>query len=158
MNTLNKELKGKAVDLGLCTEWTEKWTEKTKDELCRMYILGIDFCIKHSYPNNDYMKKNFDGVMQKHGIHVSEEIHDKNVRIAVYNGKCKGVASFDNFSVGRIYLRHDSDLIVKASGYSKVFISTYDNTKLKVECSENAKVYVYRKGGIVEYSGNVRIR
>ncbi len=155
---ISDELKSKAVTLGLCTEWTEGWGRPDKDELCIKYIKGIDFAIENDYPSLEYMKDNFDGIMQKHGIHVSEELHLQNPSMVIANGNCFGSIYFDSYMVGRMYVRHDSNLSVVASGNAKVFISMYDQSKVNVICSENAKVYVYQHGGYVEYKGNVLVR
>lgn len=155
---ISEELKSKAISLGLCAEWTKDWGMPDKDELCDKYIRGIDFAIEHDYPSLDYMKANFDGIMQKHGIYVSEELHLLNPSMVIANGKCYGAVYFDCYTVGRLYVRHNSDLSIIASGNSKVFISMYDQCRMNVICRENAKVYVYRHGGYIEYEGEVRIR
>lgn len=155
---ISEELKDKAVSLGLCTEWTNGWGNPDKDELCDKYVRGIDFAIKHNYPSLDEMKSNFDGIMQKHGIYVSEDISLLNPSMVIANGGCTGEVYYDRFSVGRMYVRHDSNLTVTVTGNAKVFISLYDLTKINIICKEGAKVYVYRYGGSLEYEGNVCIR
>lgn len=155
---ISKELKNKAVKLGLCTEWTNEWGNPTKDELVYKYVRGIDFCIRHNYPSCEYMKKNFDGIMQKHGVFVDEEINLKNARIVIANGKTCGKIVYDSYSVGTLYVRHDSDLTIEVSDNAFVTIETYDNCKVSVSQKGNAKVFVYRYGGDIQTSGKVVVK
>lgn len=155
---ISEDLKNQAISLGLCQEWTDEWGTPDKDELCDKYVRGIDFAIEHNYPSLEEMKANFDGVMQKHGIYVSENIDLVNPPLVIANGSCTGHACYDKFSVGRMYVRHDSVVTVYAGGSAKVFISLYDSAKLKVLCEDTAKVYVYKYGGVVECEGNVYVR
>lgn len=155
---ISKELKNEAVGLGLCTEWTKEWGNPTKDELVDKYVRGIDFCIEHNYPSCEYMKKHFDGIMQKHGVFVDDEIDLKNIRIVIANGKTSGAIVCDSYSVGTIYARHDSDLTIEASGNAFVTIETYDNCKVSVFQRDKAKVFVYNHGGNIQTSGKVVVK
>lgn len=157
-NTISEQLKSKAVNLGLCEEWTNNWGTPDEDELAEKYIRGIDFAIKHDFPSASFMKKHFNGVIQRHGIYVDENINLNNPNMTITNGTCNGIIQFDKFATGRLYIRHDSDITVKVSGLSKIFISTYDNCKLNIDCTDEAIVYVYKHGGNITYSGNVLIR
>ena len=154
---ISSELKEKAISLGLCTEWTNEWNNEDKDSLCEKYIRGIDFCIEHDYPSIKYMSDNFDGVMQKHGIFVDNCIDEINLRKAVLNGISFGRIVYDKFSVGKIYLRHNSVLDLWVKDSAKVFISIYDNTILNAHCSDFSKLYVYNFGGKVNYDKSENI-
>ena len=59
-NKLSEELKSQAIGLGLCEQWTNSWGNPSEQELINKFLHGIDFCIKHDYPTNEYIKKNFD--------------------------------------------------------------------------------------------------
>lgn len=158
MDRLNTELKNRAVSLGLCAMWTKEWTEKDKDELCEMYKRGIDFCIEHDYPKNEYMKFHFNGVMQKHGIYVDDEIHTRSEKTCIFNGNCKGEVSYDKFDVGTIYVRHNSSITIIAEGNSKIFVEVYDKAKVVIIQKDEAKVFVYKKGGEITSVGRVVVR
>lgn len=155
---ISKELKKEAINLGICTEWTEKWGNPTKDELVDKYVRGIDFCIKHNYPSCEYMKKHFDGVMQKHGVFVDENIDLQNTRIVIANGKTSGKIVYDSYSVGTLYVRHDSDLAIEVSGHAFVAIETYDDCNISVFQRDEAKVFVYNHGGNIQTSGKVVVK
>lgn len=155
---ISEELKSQAISCGLCSPWQSEWGEPSKDELVEKYVRGIDFAIEHNFPSLEYMVRNFDDCMNKHGVYVSQELSLKNPRITVANGSCTGDLLFNEFAVGRVYVRHNSDLTIHVSGMAKVFISLYDNCKIKVVQDGMAKVYIYKRGGSVDYVGEVLIR
>jgi len=157
MGDISNELKEKAISLGLCEEWTNEWDEEDKDTLCEKYVKGIDFCIMHNYPSLKYMKDNFDGIMQNHGVFVDDNGMKKNLPKAVINGLSIMNMLYDKFSVGTVYLRHDSALNIIAKDNAKVFIFTYDNCILNIKCSDSAIVYVYNHGGSINYDINENI-
>ena len=157
MENVSKELKEKAIALGLCEEWTNGWQNEDKDTLCEKYVKGIDFCIMHNYPSTQYMKDNFDGIMQNHGVFVDGKGTINNLLKAVVNGLSIMDMSYDKFSVGTIYLRHNSALNIIAKDNAKVFIFTYDNCILNIKCSDSAIVYIYNHGGSIKYDINENI-
>lgn len=157
MGDISNELKEKAISLGLCEEWTNEWDKEDKDTLCEKYVKGIDFCIMHNYPSLKYMKDNFDGIMQNHGVFVDDNGMKKNLPKAVINGLSIMNMLYDKFSVGTVYLRHDSALNIIAKDNAKVFIFTYDNCILNIKCSDSAIVYVYNHGGSINYDINENI-
>ncbi len=155
LTLVSEELKSKAVSEGLCNQWTSEWNNETIDSLCDKYIKGIDFCIEHDYPSNEYIKKNFDGVMQKHGIYVDDIFDKENIKKCVVNGMSAGKLIYDKFNIGRIYLRHNSFLSISAKDSSKIFISVYDNSNLEItECSDYAKIYISKYGGNIKFNTN----
>ncbi len=155
---ISKELKKEAVSLGLCTEWTNEWRNSTKDELVDKYIRGIDFCIEHNYPSCEYMKKHFQGVMQKHGVFVDDDVELENPKIMIANGKTSGWLIYNSYSVGTIYVRHDSNLTIEASENAILAIETYDNCNISIFQRDKAKVFVYNHGGNIQTAGKVIVK
>lgn len=164
MNTeeLSKMLKGQAVSLGLCKEWTEGWGMPGQQELIDKFLHGIDFCIKHDWPNVDFIKRNFDtNILHENNIFADENVHLRNENgIIVLNGKCTGMVMEGGFSVCDIYVRHDSDVIIDCNGLSKVFVNIYNKSHVKVIQSDAASAYVYLHGDecVAETNGDVMIR
>ena len=153
---ISDELKNKAIANGLCEQWTNEWSnEETLDSLCEKYVKGIDFCIDNDYPSCQYMKEHFDGVMQKHGIYVSDMFKLRDIKKLIINGVSIGEVTYDKFNVGRIYLRHSSFLKLSVKDCAKVFISTYDSVNLDVtDCDIDAKLYISNHGGTIKYDKN----
>ena len=55
MNKLNEEIMSGAKACGICEEWYNMMKDADKDGLLDMYKRGIDFVIKHSFPENSYL-------------------------------------------------------------------------------------------------------
>ena len=55
MNKLNEEIMSVAKACGICEEWYNMMKDADKDGLLDMYKRGIDFVIKHSFPENSYL-------------------------------------------------------------------------------------------------------
>lgn len=157
--SVSDRLKAEAIKLGLCNQWQSEWGNPTKDELCEKYIRGLDFCIKHDFPDLRFMKRHFNGVMQNHGIFVdNNEICLCNQGTVVANGHTTGQAYYDGFSVGQVYVRHQSFIRIIARGNAIVNVRCYDTPKVEVACRDNARVTVIRHDrGHVSASGNVKV-
>lgn len=161
---LSEDLKQRAINLGLCSEWQKEWTTEDKDELCDMYVRGIDFCIVNNYPTTEYMKRNFEGVMQKHGIYVDEKVNIDRPKLRTYviNGRSDAVLNLEGFDLCEVYVRHNSKLRVSVKGNARVFICLFDNAKAEVTTKgslSNAIVYRYGDEVVVSQKGdNVKIR
>lgn len=167
LSKVSLELKKRAISLGLCSEWTNDWRDSSKDSLCDMYVRGIDFCIANSYPTNEFMKDNFDGVMQNHGIFVDNKLSygttSVKPRTIIANGRCKGYVNYDKNSVGEIYVRHDSCLNIVVGGSSRVFVNVFDHAKVSIKMLDSMSevvIYRYSKSCIISVvdGGNVRIK
>lgn len=152
MNLSNK-LKKQAVSLGLCEKWTNGWGNPSKDELVEKYIKGIDFCIEHNYPGNDFIKKHFGVTAEKYGIFTDKFIELYNPDITVLNGSCVGSIVFDGYSVGTIYIRHDSNVRIVCRDQAFISIRLYDKAFVSL-INDRAKVYLYQYGGGFCISGS----
>ena len=61
MDKLNETLRNKAIELGLFNEWQKDWSESwSNDTLISKFFDGMDFCLSHNYPSNEFIKANFD--------------------------------------------------------------------------------------------------
>lgn len=161
---LSNDLKKKAIALGLCSKWQNNWTTEDKDKLCNMYIEGIDFCIINNYPTCEYMKANFDGVMQQNGIFVDDKvaINRKERLVYVLNGSSCGYINFEGFDVCEVYVRHNSNVKINIQGQASVYICAYDNAKVDIEQSSNlsrVKVFKYSNDVTITQRGsNISIK
>lgn len=155
---ISAELKDMAVQMDLCQEWTERWGDPDKDELLEMYIRGIDFCIEHDWPSCTYLKENFDGIMQQHGVFVNDRVCSRNLRQAILNGTTSGEICYDEYSIGAIYVRHRADIVLNFLDQSKGFIEVYDEARVKINNTSDSTVFVYQYGGDVETTGKVVVK
>lgn len=156
----NKELKEQAMRLDACKVGLADWNNPSDEELITRYFRHIDFCIEHDYPSVEYIKKNFSkDVLHKGGVWVDEQVAELNKSHCAINGKCYGKIRTSGAKTCTLYIRHQSEIELVASGASRLFVHLYDDAKLKVSTEYLGRVYVYQHGGeIVEMSGDVVVR
>lgn len=153
--SISSELAKQAKRKGICEDWyLELKNETDTDSLLKMYIKGIDFCLSNDYPSNDYIRKNFKGKMEAHGIHLDEVIDFKNKKKVVALGKCLGTVVMNEFNVSEIFIKNNSEIVVMAHGNSFAMIDLFDDSKLTVFTYDNAKVFVNRYGGEITQTQN----
>lgn len=160
--SVSEELKKKAIALDLCKEWTDGWVNPNLDELCEMFISGIDFCIKNDYPSLEYIKKHFGVIAENHGIFVDTEINLHNPDVAILMGSTKGSIKLSGYTSRDIYVRHNCEVNIKVKDKAKAFIRVFDNAKVTVENESSSRVFVYqyidRFKGKIDTFGDVLVR
>lgn len=145
---IGKELAIAAKRKGICKEWFNNMKLiDDKDALIEMYVKGIDFCLANDFPNNDYIRANFAGKMESYGVHLDESLNTSNDRRVVALGRCIGRVKVDGFGVSEIFLKHESNIEVIANDNCFVMIDMFDNSKLHVIASGDAKVCINHYGG-----------
>ena len=187
MNKLNEEIMSGAKACGICEEWYNMMKDADKDGLLDMYKRGIDFVIKHSFPENSYLLshstdeilavgrverqgrgqgvRRADENRHKHLIFIDETVPEGGGNgTYVFNGTCRGKISFDRYSASTLHIRDKSQVVISAKGLSKVFINVYDHSRVEIIQEDTAKVFVYLHGETCHISsheescGNVFIR
>lgn len=131
---LKKQLKQDGIAKGLCSQYQGLIDRSQSIEaLVRLFIRGIDFCIKHDYPTLEFMRENFKGKSEPYGGYVDDEITGlRNAPDVVLNGGCKAMLEYDEYSVSRIYIRHSSQAAVNVSDHAIVTIDAFDSSHLVV--------------------------
>lgn len=161
-NNLGKKLKSQAEMLGACDKGLDNLERLNEQELVNRYIHFIEFAIDKNFPSNEFIKENFDRSLLEHNnIYVDSVIERRNARqVVVVQGSSSGVLLYDGYTTADVYVRHDSEIIIDCSRMSKVFISVYDNAKVKVLQRDGASVYVYAKSNdcTIETDGEVMVR
>jgi len=161
-NNIGKKLKLQAESLGACEKGLDNLEKLNEYELINRYVHFIDFSIEKDFPSNEFIKENFDKALLEHNnIYVDAEFERRNARqVVIVQGKSKGTLLFDGYTTADVYIRHDSEVTIDCSRVSKIFISLYDNAKLKVSQRDAASVYVYKHGECceVETEGEVMQR
>lgn len=152
---IGEELAKQAKKLGICSTWHEdlKVTDD-KDKLLEMYVAGIDFCLSNDYPSNDFIRANFKGKMECHGIHLDEVFKVKNERKVIALGDCEGNIELDGFAVCEAFVKHNSEISIKASGNSFVMIDVFDNAKIRVQADGEAKVCINHYAGEIQFASD----
>ncbi len=148
MKNLNETLKRQAISLGLCKQWTEEWGDCDQQKLIDKYKKGIDFCIEHQYPSNEFIKANFDlALLHNNLIYVDEHISLVSAPSGIYvlNGECTGTLRFREWAAATVYVRHTSKVSIIAEDFAKVFVRVYDEADVDVCDVGDAVVRVYER-------------
>lgn len=152
---LNNELAKQAKIHGICDDWYLQLKNETEiDKMIEMYIKGIDFCLSNNFPSNDFIRKNFKGKMESHGIYLDEDFNVVSMPKVVSLGKCGGIIEADNFDICEIFIKNESNIKVIARANSFIMIDIFDNTNLEIVASDNARVCVNHYGGIIYQSSS----
>ncbi len=155
---LIEQLKSDGIDKGLCRLWQKKLKAGLSvEELAKLYIKGIDFCISEDYPTLDFLREHFKGACEPFGVYVDDEIPPtKNKPDMVLNGACKAMLEYDGYSVSRLYVRYDSEVAVIVSDNAIVTIDLFDNARLHLSVvgkDAAVNVNVFGKNAETEYIG-----
>lgn len=130
---INRVLRTKAIKAGLCEDWQKNiWNrDLSLVELLTIYKRGIDFSLKQEWFDYDFIKEAFPkDVLHESNIFIDESVNIRDAESGtwVFLGNCGGEITFRDFSVGNVYLRHNTDLKIIARDMSKVFVSQYDES------------------------------
>ena len=150
MNEVTKHLAKAARASGICTPWlNELKTTNDKDALVDMYVRGLDFCLAHDYPSNDFIREHFKGIMEKHGVFLDDAIDLQNQCKCIALGETTGRVVADGYSVVEVWAKHQSSLNIVARNNAFVMVDVYDDAVVNVCATDRAKVCVNRHGGKV---------
>lgn len=142
-----KEIAKQAKKNGICSDWhKELKTLNSIDELAEMYLKGIDFCLSNDFPTNEYLRANFKGKMEKHGIHLDETFGCRNKPKVVALGACNAHVKVDEYQVSEVFVKHKSKMSLTASGHAFVMVDAFDDTEVKVWVHDSARVAINRYG------------
>lgn len=148
MTDKNKFLKIMAMQKGLCKEWSDAWHDNSTDkDLLEKYIKGLDFCIKNDYPSNKFIRENFDSQwLQQNGVFVDVDGFVTGGKSGTYvvQGDSYGNFHFSKHDAATIWVRHNSEISIEASGNAFVVVHCYDTSNVRIEVAGTAKVSVHK--------------
>lgn len=142
---LSEVLKSQAKRLGACDKGLDNLEKLNEQELINRYLHFVEFSIERNFPDNKFIKENFsEELLHKNNIYVDSFVDRRNPRtVVVLQGKTTGNLYYDSWTTADIYVRHDCDITIDCSRFSKVFINVYDNAKVKIIQRDSSSVYVY---------------
>lgn len=144
---LSKELAKQAKRFNICQDWyNELKTLEDKKAMVEMYLKGIDFCLSYDYPNNEFIRVNFKGIMEEFGVFLDDSIDLVNTTKCVALGQTKGRIEITDFGTSEIFVKHNSELTIVAKGDSFVMVDLFDNSVIHIQAHDRAKVCVNRYG------------
>ena len=144
LNTLNKSLRKDAIDFGLCQQWQGDWQgDWDKEKMVEKFFQGMDFCLKHRYPTNQFIVDNFDlDFRRKSNVLVDDKWSLLNPPHALILGKSESTIRMNAHNATTIYMRDESYVKLLASGLSFVIVHLLDSAHITVETKDKAHVVV----------------
>ena len=149
---LNEQLKNDGIAKGLCSQWQHKLdTHKSIEDLATLFIKGIDFCVCNDYPTLDFLRTNFKGKCEPYGVFIDDDMYGlQNLPNAVLNGTSRIALEYDGYSVGRVFVRHNSVAVINVAGHANVTIDAFDDSRIRIATTgHEARVWVNRYGNAV---------
>lgn len=147
LNSINKYLRNTAVEHGLCNQWQSEWQEsKSTAELCDMFKRGMDFCIKHDYPNKDVIKHNFNrDELNENSIYVDQSVNINGTNgTYVFIGDCQGCLNLRPYSAALIYVRHNSKITINSGYECYINIFIRDDSEVEIGDVNESAVKIFR--------------
>jgi len=130
-----------------CKEGFEKaYKETSIGSLCELFFANSDWSLKQNFPSKEVLEK-YRGYYEKYGVYYRQRTINKAVNLAIFDSESE--IEFTGFDVSDIFIRGKSKITIKASGYSKIFVTLLDDSELNIERIGNAEVFVYQYGGRV---------
>ena len=162
---LSIKLREDARRIGLCDEWYGEWKDDTSQEdLLSKYKRGLDFCIKHRWPSQSFIKQHFtQEFLRENGILVDDTrsypVRDSATRRLVYIkeyvllGKSHATIRYSfRPHVCSAWVCDTSTITVDVKYGAYIMIHLFDNAAADVKTDLVSKVTVIR------HSPNVKVK
>ena len=127
--------------------------DSSMKSLCSLFFANSDWALRENFPSKEVLQK-YRGYYEQYGVFYQSNSLQKALKLAIFD--CVSELSFLGYDVSAIFIRGNSKITVKASGYSKLFITVLDDAELIIEKEETANVSVFRYGGKV--SGDAEVK
>lgn len=142
----NKELRDKAIELGLCDQWQGLWSNDWNDsKMIAKFKEGIDFCLAKDFPSVEYIKSHFNKQeLRNGGVFVDDKRSVLNARMIVVRGLSDITARYNGNTVAEVYVTDNSKLRLYAKNHCHVILHILGNTQVYISQEDDAKVLAIR--------------
>lgn len=163
VKAINEILRDDAISNGLCAQWQSDWREDwDAQKMVDKYKEGIDFCIKHGYPGNEFIKQNFPKeLLRENAVLVDDRWSLLNQKTCVLLGNSESTIRYNGRTVGSVYVKDNSRCTITAKVFSFCLVHAFDNARINCEATEQAAIVIIKHSEkvIVDKSmGNIRVR
>ncbi len=162
MNELNKELRDNAISLGLCNEWQQLWQKDwSREKMAEMMFRGLDFCLKHRYPTNDFIINHFDlDFRRKSNVFVDDKYSIVNPKQSLILGTSEITARYNAWNHGTIYIRDNASLKLITKNRCFVIVHLFDEAYVTAEQLDKSKIVLIKHSDKVTIvaDSNIKIR
>jgi len=142
------ELNNYILEQARKSEICEPWALRIKaanntDDLMKMYVKGIDFCLANDFPSNDDLISLVGpDKLEQYGIYVDGATAILNEPFIVLLGSTIGHVKWDGFSVGQCFIKNDSKAVIHVAGHAFVVVDAFDHSYVEITATDTAKVLV----------------
>lgn len=146
---ISKELTRMALKSGAkkdCTTYQRLVAAKNPEEVVKIYLDEINFCLANDFPSNEYILKHFGDIVRLYNIFINDSIAIVNPNQVVALGKTSGTIKIEEYNVCNVYAKHSSKLKIKSEGHSFVMIDVFDNAIVEVEAAHESQICINRYG------------
>ena len=162
MENLSLQVLKNANSKGLCKSWALKIkSSKSIDDLLKMFVEGIDFCISGNFPTKEFLKEFGENKLPKYGIYIDEKIELVNQKWSIFLGNSYAKLGYNGYSVSELFVRHESICEVTVSDNAYLIIDCFEDCQLKINASNESFVLVSVYGNakviVEEESHNVKV-
>lgn len=156
-NAINTMLRNEARSLGICDKVLEIWKGDLMDgALIALGYRNIDFLLKHHWPANDTLKSAWStDFLRSHSVFVDDRWSVNNPENSLVLGDSKVTMRFNGWSIGRVYVRDNSQVVISAKNKSTVFVHAFEKAWIGVEQHDAANVVIIRHAEGVVVSQNI---
>ena len=143
---LSKTLRESARQNGLCDQWYDEWKDDCSEAaLAEKMFKGLDFCIKHHWPSNEFIKDNFSlEFRRKVNVFVDDSRSVVNPEQSLVLGTSNVTLRYNGNSHGNIYVRDNSKVTVTAKNRSFVIVHLFDNSHVEASQFDSARIVLIR--------------
>ncbi|CAD0220290.1 hypothetical protein [Chryseobacterium sp. JV274] len=114
--------------------------------LCELFFANSDWALRQNFPSKEVLEK-YRGYYENYGLYYRQSTINKAVNLAIFDSESE--IEYSGFDVSDVFIRGKSKITIKASGYSKVFVTVLDDSELVVDRRDFAEVFVYQYGGMI---------
>ena len=145
----NKELRDKAIELGLCDQWQGLWSNDWNDnKMIAKYKEGIDFCLANDFPSVEYIKSHFNKQeLRNGGVFVDDKHSVLNAKMIVVRGCSDITARYNGNTVAEVYVTDNSKLRLYAKNHCHVILHILGNAQVDISQEDNAMVLAIKHTG-----------
>ena len=160
MDELNKELREQAIHLGLCGDWQKSWRKDwSREKMVERMYKGLDFCLKHHYPSNEYILKHFDlAFRRRHNVFVDDKYSVNNPKESLILGTSDMIVRYNTWNHGIIHVRDNSKTKLIARNFSFVIVHLYERATVDVEQLDKARVVLVKHSHDVTITASEKIK
>lgn len=159
---LNKCLKKKAIELGLCKQWQSKWEQDwPQEKLIEKYYEGIDFCLRNNFPSDDFIQAHIpQNFLRANGFYINDIRSGLNHTYSIIKKESIVTLRYNASNIGTVYVTDYSELNLTAKNRSFVIVHALGNAIITAHATDNAKITVIQHSPVTSICaiGNTTIK